>query len=513
MRFPNRRAFLKSSALAAGVLVTGGSPLRAQNTGVKAVDSTSRLNVAVCGVNGRGQAHIQSLKNSGRATITHIIDVDEQVGKKRCDQIEQWQGTRPEFLVDYRDALALDELDAVTFATPNHLHALQATEALLAGKHVYVEKPVSHNVWEGRQIVNAADKTGLMCQAGTQSRSSQSLQDAVAMVRDGAVGEIQYAVGTCYKPRWSIGKSTQPLQMPDDFDYDKWLGPAAEQTLYRPEQSSVGGRNPHYDWHWDWNTGNGDMGNQGIHQMDISRWFLGQMELSPGVRSIGGRVGYDDAGDTPNTQTVIHRYPAPLVFETRGLPRPKAETERGKWNSGAMDDYRGSKIGVIVQGSDGHVVIPSYTEARFYDAGGNQTEKLSVPGGGEANDRHFNNWLDAIAADDRSLLNGDILEGHLSSALCHTGGISHQIGDPATDTEIREAIAGDNELLVDSYDRMAEHLARNEVDLSRPTLTLGKDLTMDPEAERFTGEHADEANDLLKRDYREGFAVPEVAAS
>ena len=503
-RASSRRSFLKTSAAAAGVCVLGGSPLRAEETKPNASsDSGSKLNVAVCGVRSRGKAHIDALQDVGGVTITHIVDVDEGVGQAACDAIAEWQGTKPEFVVDYRDVLEMDSVDAITFATPNHLHALQATEALLAGKHVYVEKPVSHNVWEGRQTVNAADKSGKICQCGTQSRSSTTLQDAVAMVRDGRIGEIEYAIGTCYKPRMPIGQLEEPLQIPDGVDYDKWAGPAEKQELYRPEL--------HYDWHWDWNTGNGDMGNQGIHQMDIARWFLGEDALSPGVRSIGGRVGYDDAGNTPNTQTVIHRYAKPLIFETRGLPA--SIEHRPKWNGSHMDEFRGSRIGVILQGTDGYAVIPNYTDARFYDADGNQTDSLSMPGGRQANERHFRNWLDAIAADDRSMLNGDILEGHLSSALCHTGGISHLTGSKATDIEIREAIAGDNPLYVDSYDRMAQHLAANEVAIGDEVLTLGLDLTMDPQKETFTGDNAAEANPMLKREYREGFAVPEVAKS
>ena len=496
---PSRRSFLKASALAAGACLTGRSALRADESGSK----REVLHVAVCGVKSRGKAHIDALRAVGGVKITHVVDVDEEIGRARCDEIAKWQGTTPTFVVDYREVLAIDDVDAITFATPNHLHALQATESLLAGKHVYVEKPVSHNVWEGRQIVEAADKTGLMCQCGTQSRSSESLQTAQKRVRDGEIGEIQYALGTCYKPRMPIGQLDEALEIPGTIDYDRWSGPAAKRDLYRPQL--------HYDWHWDWNTGNGDMGNQGIHQMDIARWFLGEMQLSPGVRSIGGRLGYEDAGDTPNTQTVIHRYEAPLLFETRGLP--KSIEHRPKWNGSHMDEYRGSKIGVLVQGTEGHVVIPSYTEARFYDAEGKQTDKLSVAGGSAANNRHFKNWLDAIAAGDRTLLNGDILEGHLSSALCHTGGISHQIGEQASDAEIREAIASDTELYRDSYDRMAAHLRRNEVDIDQPALTLGPDLTMNPTTERFTGNRADDANALLKRQEREGFEVPDVEAS
>ena len=182
------------------------------------------------------------------------------------------------------------------------MHALIAIAAAQAGKDVYVEKPASHDIWEGRQMVQAARQNNRIMQCGTQSRSSTSLKEAVAFVHGGELGKIQYALGTCYKPRPSIGKLDKPLAIPSTIDYDLWCGPAAKEDLYRP--------NLHYDWHWDFNTGNGDMGNQGIHQMDIARWFLGEDALAPRVISIGGRLGYEDAGNTPNTQIVYLDYPS-----------------------------------------------------------------------------------------------------------------------------------------------------------------------------------------------------------
>ena len=184
-------------------------------------------------------------------------------------------------------------------------------------------------------MVAAAKRYDRIIQCGTQSRSSPSLRQAVAFVRSGQLGKIQYALGTCYKPRPSIGKSDQPFQFPSHVNRDLWLGPASDEPFYRPTKNSKGSYNPHYDWHWDFNTGNGDMGNQGIHQMDIARWFLGEDSLAPRVISIGGRLGYDDDGNTPNTQVTYFDYPnAPLIFETRGLPRSKAAQQ--KWAS-SMD--------------------------------------------------------------------------------------------------------------------------------------------------------------------------------
>lgn len=498
----SRRDFLKSSSLAAGVAVTGtGSVLRTASAQSKAAGE--KLHAAVVGVNSRGNAHIGGIKADGGVTITHIVDVDEKVGQKTCEKIAKWQGSKPDFVVDYRELLSNDDVDVMTFATPNHWHSLQATESLLAGKQVYVEKPVSHNVWEGRQIVNAATKTGNLCQCGTQSRSSQSLIDAVAYVREGNLGEIQHAIGTCYKARMPIGKIDEPLQIPSHIDYDKWCGPAAKVDLHRPKL--------HYDWHWDFNTGNGDMGNQGIHQMDIARWFLGEDAVSPSVLSIGGRVGYDDAGDTPNTQTVIHNYEKPLVFETRGLP--KSIQQRPKWSNGDdMDKYRGSRIGVIVQCENGYVVIPNYYQATAYNNDGQKLQFWEQKGDSTA--RHFKNFLDALRdGKKREQLNGDIVEGHLSSALCHTGAVSHLLGASSSVADIKEAAAAQGDLFADSFDRLAAHCERNQVSINGGEITLGAMLTMDPASEMFTGAGADSANanHLRRREYREGYVVPEVA--
>jgi predicted dehydrogenase len=313
-------------------------------------------------------------------------------------------------------------------------------------------------------------------------------------VRSGKLGRIQYVVGTCYKPRPSIGKLDSPLQIPEHIDYSLWCGPASKVDLYRPRL--------HYDWHWDYNTGNGDMGNQGIHQMDIARWFLGAGALSPRVVSFGGRLGYDDAGNTANTQVVLHDYAeAPLIFETRGLPTSK-EAQEKNWE-GSMDNYRGSRVGVVVQCEQGHVLSTSqYDLAEAFDADGEKVESW------HGEESHFSNFLDAVRSRNRSDLNADVLEGHLSSALCHTGSISHRLGEPRTAADILETV-GDHEQLRDSVERMLAHLRANEVDVDKPVVTAGAWLEMDPALEQFSNNSL--ANEQLRREDREPFVVPEIA--
>jgi predicted dehydrogenase len=473
----HRRQFMQTTLGAAAALSVAGRATAAEK---------SEIRVAQIGFNGQGSGHINTLGKQ----IVALCDVDENVLNRKAADLKRKFGKDVPTYTDYRKLLDEADIDAVSIATPNHLHAIVTIAALQAGKHVYVEKPASHNVWEGRQMVAAARKYNKIVQLGTQCRSSQGLIDAHQWLHEGNLGAIKYAVGTCYKRRPSIGKSDTPLVFPSFIHRDLWTGPAADQAIYRPEKNSQGGGryNPHYDWHWDFNTGGGDLGNQGIHQMDIARWFLGEPALAPRVFSIGGRLGYEDAGNTANTQTVFHAYEkAPLIFEVRGL-----ET-RG---------YRGASIGVVVQCEKGHILIPSYTEAIAFDAEGNRIERWE--GGGE----HHDNWLGAIVANDPKLLNAEIHTGHVSSALCHTGNVSYRLGKKAATKEIAEHVK-DNEVLADSFDRMCQHLRANGVDIDgEPALTMGEWLDVDPVTEQFVKN--DEAAKLWKREGRAPFVIPDL---
>ena len=488
----SRRGFLAATAVSVGGLALAES--RAASA-----SETADLRIAVIGFNGRGEHHIQNLKQR----VVALCDVDELILQKKAQEVKEKWGQNVETFTDYRRLLERDDIDAVSIATPNHTHALITVAAAQAGKHVYVEKPVCHNIWEGRQIVAAARRYDRIIQCGTQSRSSRYVQKAVEYVHSGKLGKVQYAIGTCYKPRRSIGKSNQPFQFPNQVNRDLWLGPASDEVFYRPAKNSEGGYNPHYDWHWDFNTGNGDMGNQGIHQMDIARWLLNVDHLAPRALSIGGRLGYEDAGNTPNTQITYLDYPeAPLLFETRGLPRSKEAQQQ--WGN-SMDKFRGSTIGVIAQCERGHVLIVSNypQKAIAFDLDGQVIERWEGAG------NHYDNWLAAIQAGDSSKLNAQILEGHLSSSLCHMGSISHQLGEKLPATAIAERLQG-NPLLSGSFDRMAAHLRANDVDIDsqQEALTLGPWLELDTKTEMFT--NSEEANQLRSRNQREPFVVPDL---
>ncbi|MBR90852.1 MAG: dehydrogenase [Verrucomicrobiales bacterium] len=475
-----RRSFLKTS-LYTSAAVSWTAKSWAQ---VKGANDT--LNAGTIGFRGRGNSHIGSIRNMQKAEkgvrLHSLCDVDKGVLQGGVNRY------KVKGFTDLRKMLEDKDLDIVTIATPNHWHALASIWAIQAGKDVYVEKPVSHNVWEGRQIVNAARKFKKIVQTGTQARSSKCIQDAVEFVQSGALGKIKVSRGLCYKRRPSIGLTTEDNPIPDSVEYDLWLGPAPKKPLSR--------KRLHYDWHWMWDYGNGDLGNQGIHQMDIARWFLGDMELSPRVWSVGGRLGYEDDGETANTQVIYHDYKtAPLIFEVRGLGVVKG--------SGQRPTYRGGSVAVFVECEKGWVAVRNYGSVQVYDNDNKQIKNFG--GGGD----HFGNFIEAVRSRKPSDLNAEILEGHLSSALCHTGNISHRVGKDASVEDIREAIKGDF-AATEAVDRMIDHLAaKNEVDLKATPLTLGPALTMDTKKETFPGNAA--ANKLLTREYRKPYVVPDLS--
>jgi predicted dehydrogenase len=485
----DRRTFLKTSLLASASLSllpalgcrTASVPGSSARLRVRGANEDIRF--AVVGFNGRGQSHLEGLGQIKGTRLVALCDVDRDVlGKevKKC----QDRGERVAGYTDIRKLLEDESIDVVSFATPNHWHALGSIWAMQAGKDVYVEKPVSHNVWEGRQIVNAARKLERIVQTGTQSRSSSGMREAIQWVREGHVGKILRARGLCYKRRPSIGKVDGPQPIPPSIDYDLWCGPAPKEPLMRKKL--------HYDWHWVWPTGNGDLGNQGIHQMDMARWALGETALSPRVLSVGGRLGYVDDGTTPNTIIVFHDYPtAPLIFEVRGLPSDA--------DSKKMDKYHGADVGMVVDCEGGSMAISNYSGAKIFDKDGQEIKKF------EGASSHFANFIDAVRSRKPSDLHADILEGHLSSALCHTGNISYRLGKPHSPEEIRDAVK-DNQDLAEALGRMEAHLAANNVDLRKTAATLGAVLKMDPQTERFIGNS--KADQMLTRKYRKPFVVP-----
>ncbi|HIF00260.1 MAG TPA: Gfo/Idh/MocA family oxidoreductase [Planctomycetes bacterium] len=493
-----RRSFVKT-ATAAGAAFTAAPAIGRAGTSANA-----KIGMCVVGVNSRGNSHIGGWLEDERSEVRAIVDVDEAVGNKRCDQIEGKQGLRPKLYTDMRKAFEDDSIDGISTATPNHWHALCGIWAMQAGKDAYVEKPVCHNVHEGTALIAAARKYKRMCQVGTQSRSSSAVQDAVAFLESGGIGTCNFARGLCYKRRASINPlGDYPL--PEGVDFDLWSGPAqfTDPKLTR--------KRFHYDWHWQRMYGNGDLGNQGPHQTDIARWGLGVDTHPTSILTYGGRLGYQaerkdpnyvDAGDTGNTEVSIYDYgDKTLVFETRGLDVSNSADE--ELNT-LFQSTKGNKIGVVFYGSEGYLVQKTYSHCIAYDKDMNVIKEFK--GGGN----HFGNFLDACESRNVSDLNADVREGHLSAAISHLGNISYYAGEnnKVTVEELSAALEGikgldDNQA---TLTRTVKHLEQNGADLSKYPIALGPLLKFDPEKELFTNNSA--ANQYLTREYREPYVCP-----
>jgi len=493
-----RRSFLAASTLA-------GASFSARSW-AQVSGANGDVRIAVVGLNGKGKDHVEGYRKLPGVRVVALCDVDAAVLDNLARSTEALAGPVQRF-TDYRELLTRKDIDAVSIVTPNHQHALQAIWALQAGKDVFVEKPVSHDLWEGQQLVRAAEKYDRIVQSGMQNRSSPAIAEAIAWQRAGHIGKVTAARGFCFKRRESIGKTKGPQPVPATVNYDLWLGPAPHAPLRRARL--------HYDWHWQWATGNGDIGNQGNHQLDVARRFLGEAALPPRVRSMGGRLGYSDDGETPNTFLVSYDYAsAPLIFELRGLPAalevapPAAPPARaavgaGVPSSSVMDQYRGLSVGNIIDCEGGYISVPAkdYSSAQAFDREG----RLLMEWKGTAS--HYANFIQAVRSRRASDLNAPISEGHVSSSLSHLANISLRIGHSARSSEIQEQVAA-QPLLAEAFSRLQDHLRKNEIDLDRTPLTLGAALRLDPATQAFVGEHASAARRLAKTAYRKPFVLP-----
>jgi len=394
------------------------------------------LRVAVVGINGQGCTHIRNHNKDDNVRVVTICDVDERLFGERIKIATDMGAPAPKTETDVRNVIDDKDVDIVSIATPNHWHALISVWACRAGKDVYVQKPCSHNISEGRRIVEAARKYKCMVQHGTQQRSSEMKHEAMQMLHEGVIGEVYMARALCYKNRDSIGiKDDCPV--PEGVHYDLWLGPAPKQP-FNPNRF-------HYDWHWNWDYGNGDIGNQGVHEMDVAMWGLGKCRTHPvKVHSLGGRYTYIDQGLTPNTQVATFTYQdgKMLVFEVRGRQ---------------TNDESGITIGNIFYGSKGYMV----TSSRHYGVflGKKPGPKKTLKSGSLLN---FKNFHAAVRSRKISDLNADIEIGHHAATLCHLANASYR---------------------------------------------LGRSLNFDPKTETFPGDA--EANKVLTRKYRKPYEMPE----
>jgi len=470
MKKCNRRDFLKTATAT-------GFALAVPNRVFGANDD---IRVACIGIHGRGGSHISAFRKKAGSRVVALCDVDCNVLDSRAASFEK-ANLKVEKYVDVRRLLDNKDIDAVSVATPNHWHALATFWACQAGKDVYVEKPLSHNVYEGRKIVEAARKYKRIVQHGTQSRADRKWNRAAALAHSGKYGKLLVAKGYCCKPRWSIG--FKPIKTPPDYlNFDLWLGPAPLQPYH---ENLV-----HYNWHWFWDFGNGDMGNQGVHQMDLARWGTGHT-LPRSICALGGRwvnePDFRDQAETPNQIVSIFDYgDCLLLFETRGLVGKHKNFPR--------------RVDVEFYCEEG--VIRSN---KFYPKGKDKSENLADIDIVQHDGDIFDNFLNCVRSRRYDQLHADVLDGHYSSALCHLGNIPYRMGVPAKFEKPRDF--SDNKIVGNSIMTLLENTRAIGVDPEKTTLCVGPKLPFNPEIEKFVDNPA--ADMLLTRPYRKPFVVTE----
>jgi len=486
----SRRVFLEDAVWTAAAALTAGNLGVARTAAAEKkakVGPNDKIRVATIGVNGQGGAHLAEWLKNPNVDLVAVCDCDPASYQKNVGKFKSLKH-QPTYIQDVRKLLEDKNIDAVSIATPNHWHALMAIWAMQAGKDVYVEKPCSHNVHEGRVITNWARKLGRMCQMGVQSRSMTGMRQTLEFVKSGKLGKVSVARAICYKSRPSIGKSDTEAPIPPGLDFDLWCGPAPKVVPHRKKL--------HYDWHWAWATGNGDLGNQNPHELDKARWGLGKQELPRRVISLGGRLGYVDDGQTANSQlTFLEWDDALLISDVRGLPLKSPVTFGLKGG-----DFQGAAN--VWYGTEGYAVALWYTKGIAFDYQGN---KIGHWDGGDYQ-AHFANFLKAVRSRDHKDLHLDIEDGHLSSALAHLGNASLRTGKPVPEGT-RPSGWADNKHVVETLASFEEHLKENKVDFNLTKFYLGKELHVDPKTELSD---SDEANRLFTREYRKGFELPEL---
>ncbi len=478
-----RRTFLKKTAAATASVATTFTIAGTQASG-KVLGANDAVRIGVAGIHGRGGSHINAFAGADGVQVTYLIDPDSSLFAGRSDSVQKRGGNTPKCVQDIRNALDDKDLDAVSIASTNHWHALLAIWSCQAGKDVYVEKPCSHNVFEGRKLVEAARKYNCIVQHGTQQRSDAGRQKGIAAMASGKYGKLLISYGYASKPRGSIGFKS-PEDPPADLDFNLWLGPAPQQPFHR--------NLVHYNWHWFWDFGCGEIGNQGVHQMDVARWAVEAAtgaKLPKSVISLGGRFGYEDQGQTPNTQLTIYDFgEAKMFFEDYGLARG---ANRRVDNAFFMEE------GVIRGG-------------KFYPNGSDKGENLvdvdytCHPGG------NFGNFINCVRSRKQEELNAPVEQAHLGAACCHLGNISYRLGELVPFNKKAQAL-GDDKDTVEAFETMKDHLGRRTemklFDEGESQYRLGRKLTFDAATEKFVGDA--EADRLLTRPYREPFVVPET---
>jgi predicted dehydrogenase len=478
----NRRRFLQNSAaMSAAALSLSTFPATA-----KSFSANDEINLGFISCGGRANELMGFFQKIDGVNIGGLCDPDEKrlgPAKGRFPKAKAW--------LDLRKLIEDETIDAVVIATCNHWHCLAAIWAMEAGKDVYVEKPLSHSQWEGEQTVAAARKYDRVCQVGTQQRSDPMQAEIKKFLhQEKALGEIVSARVNRYGVRRPIGKRTEPLQIDSNLNYDLWLGPAQDQPIYRD--------NLHYDWHWDWNTGSGEMGNWGVHVLDDLRnnVFQDSVALPKRIFGGGGRIAYNDAGETPNVHFVYFDTGSiPVVIGLSNLTAGKGKKENAP-HPGPGSGYVAYCEGGRFEGQRG--------SGKAFDKDGKVIKEFR---GGGGNDLHQKNFIDAVRARDNSQLNSEVQVGHDSTGWCNLANIAFRAGTPFSH-QAAQAIDDASGIWESLIEEMQRHVVAQGIEMESDDIRLSPILKI--EKERFVGEHAETANRFIKREYRDKYVVPEI---
>ncbi len=477
----SRRDFVRTGLAASAALALPARSMFAAN-------ANDEVNVGFISCGGRAGQLMAMFEKIKGVNITGLCDPDESIlgrAKQRFPKAQAW--------TDLRGLLDDKSIDAVVIATCNHWHCLAAIWAMQAGKDVYVEKPLSHSQWEGRQTVAAARKYGKVCQVGTQQRSDPMQAEIKKFLHEEkALGEIQSARVNRYGVRAPIGKRSTPLEIPSSIKYDLWLGPAQDQPIFRDKL--------HYDWHWDFNTGSGEMGNWGVHVLDDLRnnVFQDSVSLPQRICGGGGRVVWDDAGNTPNLHFVY--------FDTGSIPviigltniTASPTSRKSPAHPGPGSGYIAYCEGGRFEGQRGSAVA--------FDNDGQVVKKFKGTGG---NGAHQENFIDAVRQGDPSMLNTDVQVGHDSTGWCNLANIAFRAGGAFTRAGAA-AVPDRSGQWQGLVEEMGQLLAAHGERIDGGEIQLSSMLSVDAAEEQFVGDHADTANQFLKRQYRAPYVVPEI---
>jgi predicted dehydrogenase len=481
-----RRRFVQLAAAGLGAAgIHANFVIAGTKSSGKVVGANDKIRVAIAGIHGRGSDHILEYADMHGVEIAYLADPDSSLFASRIRSIEKLAGNRPKSVQDLRKALEDKSLDAVSIASPNHWHSLLTVWACQAGKHVYVEKPCSHTIFEGRKCIEAAEKYGVVVQHGTQQRSESKRAAEIAALQAGKWGKLLVSKAYVCKPRWSIGFKPDAAP-PATLDFDHWTGPAGRRPF--------NGNLVHYNWHWNWDFGNGEIGNQGVHQCDVAHWSLGPAATLPArVWSLGGRLAYEDQGQTPNMQLAVYEFgDATVVVEVRGL------VEKAKKATGETSFP--SKVSNEFYTTEGMV-----RDGKFFPKQGGKAQQVVVepvhvtPGGA------FGSFISCVRNHAPKAVNAPIRNGHFSAALCHLANISYRLGKPVPFSQEPEGMS--NPQIAESFEMIKRNLKGVGVDLDKTSYRMGRTLTIDPKTERFVDDP--EADRLLTREYRPGYVMPE----